>query len=921
MDDRHPRVSESSTEHAPPNLFDGPGEMRALARALDWGATSIGPPDSWSPALRTATRVMFDSAFPLCLWAGPEFALVYNDAYRRILAAKHPAALGQPGSIVWAEIWERLEPMMVQVREGGPSVSDEDARFVMARLEGGESEEAWFSYTVSALRDEDGTIPGLLNISPETTGRVLAERALEVERARLEDVFRRAPSFIAAYRGPTQVFEFVNAAYYQIVGHREILGKPLLEALPELRGQGFDQMLEQVRQTGEPLVGRETPVILQRTPGAPLETRYVDMVLQPLTDADGTRSGVVAHGSDITEQVLARRDAERARDRADRLLALTAALAAVATIEEVADVVIAQGVAAAGAMSGILTLRSIDAISSAEPELVILRHTGIPPDVVEQYGRMPLSAGLPAATAVRTGTSVFLESREALDTHFPGLGRTWDTLQAQAIATVPLMLGDEAIGTISFTFTAPHRFPDEDREFFLALGRQAAQALERARLFQSERMARMRTESLQRVTAVLAQARTMADVGRVFSHELTTLLGAATAWVGVLTRDGSAVEALGWSGYTDETADAWRLLPIDTAMALTDAVRTARAQWWPSREALADAYPSRAAMIRTLEQEGVAVLPILDEGERDLADGALPRAVGGVVVGFRAPQQFDSDTRAFFLALAQQCAQAIARARAYAAEQEARLDAEAARRAAEAASTAKSDFLAVMSHELRTPLNAIGGYAELMEMGIRGPVTLQQRADLDRIQRAQRHLLGLINGVLNYAKVDAGAVHYELADVPLDEVLAACEALIAPQTRAKGLTLHHEPGGDGPVARADRDKVQQVVLNLLSNAVKFTGAGGKVSLGYVASGEGAVAVRVSDTGRGIAPDQLERVFQPFVQVDATLTRAHEGTGLGLAISRDLAHGMGGTLTVESTLGVGSTFTLALPAALGAPLRF
>ena len=254
-------------------MFAGAGEVRALARTLDWGATPIGWPDGWSPALRIATRAMLDAPFPICLWSGPTYALVYNDAYRRVLSAKHPAALGQPGALVWAEIWEDIAPQFEQVRAGGPPLYFENARFEMARLEGGRTENAWFDYSLSALRDEDGSVAAILNICPETTGRIRAERALEVESARLEQVFRRAPSFIVAFRGPDFVYEFVNEAYYQLVGHRDILGKPLLEAIPEIRDQGFDSILERVLETGEPWVGREAPVLLQRTPGSVLETR------------------------------------------------------------------------------------------------------------------------------------------------------------------------------------------------------------------------------------------------------------------------------------------------------------------------------------------------------------------------------------------------------------------------------------------------------------------------------------------------------------------------------------------------------------------------------------------------------------------------------------------------------------------------
>ena len=903
-------VALDDRERSVRDLFAGPGEVRARARTLDWGATPIGWPDGWTPALRIAARAMLDSPFPICLWSGPSYALVYNDAYRRVLGSKHPAALGQPGALVWAEIWDEIAPQFEQVRSGGPPLYFENARFEMARLEGGGTEYALFDYSLSALRDDDGSVAAILNICPETTGRARAERALEVESARLEQVFRRAPSFIVAFRGREHVYEFVNEAYYQLVGHREIVGKPLLEAIPEIREQGFAAILTRVLETGEPWVGRETPVQLQRTPGAPLETRYLDMVFQPLTEADGTNSGVVAHGGDITEQVLARQEVERARDRADRLQRLTAALAATSTLAGVADVVVEQGMAA-GAATAMLALREPADDGDAEDQLVILRQTGVAPELMSRYARYPLSSATPTAASVRSGDALFIEGGAALRESFPALGHVWDALGTQAVVSVPLTVGREAVGGIAFSYTSPRAFREEEREFFLAVGRQVAQALERVRLSEAERTALDRAEALQRVTAALARARTLSDVGRVFSSELTTLVGADTTWVGVVTTDGGAVEALGWSGYPEASAAEWRRLPLDAPIALTKAIRSARPQWWPSRASVISEYPARAGVIRSITQEGVAVLPILAAGEQGTSAHAAGRAIGGVVVGYYTPQRFDAGRRSFFLALAQQCGLAIERARAYEAEQAARLEAESARRAAETASRAKSEFLAVMSHELRTPLNAIGGYAELMEMGLRGGVSAEQRTDLERIQRAQRHLLGLINGVLNYVKIDAGAVHYDVADVSIDEVLTTCEALVAPQTQAKRLALHRTPGDARVVARADREKVQQVVLNLLSNAVKFTDAGGRVSLDWIA-GPDSVLIRVADTGRGIAADHLERVFQPFVQVDATLTRTQEGTGLGLAISRDLARGMGGDLTVESEPGVGSTFTLTLP---------
>ena len=287
-----------------------------------------------------------------------------------------------------------------------------------------------------------------------------------------------------------------------------------------------------------------------------------------------------------------------------------------------------------------------------------------------------------------------------------------------------------------------------------------------------------------------------------------------------------------------------------------------------------------------------------------MVDGRLIGAV--TFVAGRPKRELSEDDIALAEDLASRSALALDRARMYS-------EAVALRASAESASAAKSAFLGMMSHELRTPLNAIGGYVELLGMEIHGPLTAEQRVDLDRIRTNQRYLTGLITDLLNLTKVGSGKLIYRIADFDVREMLAESVALIHPLIGQKGLHLDTVACDGEFIGRADREKVIQIVVNLLSNSIKFTPAGGRI-LADCASTGSAIRVRVTDSGIGIAPEKLDVIFDAFVQVKGDLLDHEGGVGLGLAISRDLARAMHGDLTVESTLGEGTRFTLTLPIA-------
>lgn len=284
---------------------EGGGEIGAALRAPQEARSSLGMPDRWPSALRSIVNLMLNSRFPMFVAWGPELTFLYNDAYAPILGTKHPAALGKPFKEVWSEIWDDVGPLAARAL-AGEAIWQDDLLLVMERK--GYAEDTWFTFSYSPALDDEGKVAGVFCACTETTEKVLAVRSISEERRRLSQLFGEAPAFMALLRGPDHVFELANDAYYQVVGHRDILGKAVRDALPEVAGQGFFELLDNVYTSGESFVGRQLPIQLQRTSDGPFEQAFVDFIYQPIVDDSERVTGIFATGYDVT-------DLKRAEDR------------------------------------------------------------------------------------------------------------------------------------------------------------------------------------------------------------------------------------------------------------------------------------------------------------------------------------------------------------------------------------------------------------------------------------------------------------------------------------------------------------------------------------------------------------------------------------------------------------------------------
>jgi signal transduction histidine kinase len=935
----------------------GGGEMGERIRSLDWSTTAFGPVDDWPQSLRTTIGMMLPSKAQIVLFWGPEFAVVYNDAYRPVFGAKHPAVLGQPGRVAWSEVWDaqaNLYELLAGVVRTGEAFAAKDLLFVLERH--GFAEETYFDVSYDPVRVESGDVGGVYCIVSETTGRVVGERRL----ALLRDLAARNASARSAHEACVLTMGTLATKRADIQ-----FALVFLDGVVEAATPGA----EAAYAAADPSLVSEITIGPRRftvgiNPQQPFDDQYrsfIDLVagqlataitnaqaydderkqLEALAAIDRAKTaffsnvshefrtpltlmlGPVEDSLADEDQPLPPKQRERQemiRRNALRLLKMVNALLDFSRIEaHRVDAVYERTDLAAYTAELASTFRSLIEraglrfvvdVSPVEEWAWVDRQMWekIVLNLLSNAYKFTLEGEISVSLRA-VGDQIELEVRDTgsgipadeLPHIFERFHRVESTRgRTQEGTGIGLALVRELVklhhGDISVESTVS---PSTGTAFRVRIPRGSAQlstepkrgperldgASEASRAYVEEAVRWLPADSDTSAT----QRRT--DRGAGSSTATQRAIGAR-----ILLADDNA----------DMREYVTRLLTPDFAV---EAVADGRAALASVRAQLPDLVLADVMMpaldgyglLKALREDPVTrevpiVLLSARAGEEARVEGMRAGADDYLVKPFSARE---------LLARVGAHVQ-MARMRRASGERE-----RALRQAAEDANRVKATFLATMSHELRTPLNAILGYTDLLDAEVAGSLTDGQKSQLQRIHLASRHLLKMIEEILSFSRIEAGREEVHLETIDVAELAVETCRLVEPLAVQKSLTFDY----DGPTERlfikSDGGKVRQILLNLLSNAIKFTERGG-VSVRVTDEGQ-EVSLEVRDSGVGIAPDQLDRIFEPFRQATSTGPRRHGGTGLGLTVSRELARLLGGDISVASVPHHGSTFTFRVPA--------
>lgn len=845
-------TAEPSSPHSvcAPAFPIGGGQLGELIRAHDWSATALGPTERWPQSLKTVTSMLLLSPVPIALLWGERGIMLYNDAYSVLAAGKHPQLLGSEVRKGWPEVAQFNDHVMRVCLAGG-TLAYRDQELTLHR--NGLPEQVWMNLDYSPVLDETGVVAGVIAFVVETTERVRAERHLLAEKQRLTQLFQQAPGIMAMLSGPEHRFEMTNPAYANLLGNRELIGRTVRDALPEIARQGFIEVLDEVYQSGTAYVGNSVELDIQRTPGQPEEAYILDFVFQPVVDSNGAVSGIFVQGHDVTQ----RAQAERRTGFLDALGKATAA-------NTDADTILAITTRLLGEHLGV----SVCAYADMDPDEdgFTIRGNWAAPGAHGIVGRYSLAAfGQLAQSTLQEGRPLVLDDNaRQLPAHEAA---TFLGLDLAATICMPLIKEGKLTALMAIHDRVARKWKLEEQALLAEVTERSWAHIERVRAEAAVRLAeqRFRQELERQVaerTAALAQSEAQIRTVAASSHLYQWLLGT----------DGHLV-------YANPTS----LAGIDSKLDELVGVPFWTTPWFSGTPGMLSIIRAGVATAAAGGSENLSMQLQFPDAIRSFDFSIRPVLdEAGVVVGI-VPEAVDST---------------------------ARVHAEHALQQAQKME-ALGNLTGGIAHDFNNLLTAVMGNLELLRKRVPADSPLLRLIDNARIG-AERGA-SLTRRMLAFARKQELLAERIQSGQLIDEMSELLERSLDPAVIIEMQVEANLPSIEAD-ANQLQTALLNLVLNardaingegritISAHSERVDGQHGLAPGAYL-------CLAVTDEGNGMDEATLKRATEPIF----TTKGVGKGTGLGLSIVHGFAEQSGGTLVLRSEVGIGTTAQIWLPA--------